>query len=230
MSDRYLYLLINVLVIAGPLARSFEPKIAFAARWRQWLPGMLVTAGIFLVWDIFFTSIGVWGFNPRYLIGINLIGLPIEEWLFFFTIPYACTFTYEVLRHFIKKDYLGGNIALLTGMLLALITISTACMNEDRWYTVTVFWAIGGLMLLNQLFLDAPWMGRFFICYLVCLLPFLLVNGVLTGSGIEEEIVWYNDAETLGIRIGTIPFEDVFYGMTLVLGNVMGLEWRRGKV
>jgi lycopene cyclase domain-containing protein len=227
MSEHYLYLLINVLTLAGPLSRSFEPRIAFAARWRQWLPGMVVTAGVFILWDAYFTSIGVWGFNPRYLIGINWLGLPIEEWMFFFTIPYACTFTYEVLRYFIKKDLLGGNIAKAIGLLLAVGTLSTAVVYGDRWYTMTAFAAAGLLLVFNILISDAPWLGRFFLAYLVCQLPFLIVNGVLTGTGIEEEVVWYNNLENLGVRIGTIPFEDTFYGMALVLGNIMGLEWRR---
>jgi lycopene cyclase domain-containing protein len=227
MSEQYLYLWINVLTLAGPLSRSFESRIAFAARWRQWLPGMLVTAAVFVLWDAYFTSIGVWGFNPRYLIGVNLLGLPIEEWMFFFTIPYACTFTYEVLRYFIKKDILGGRIALVLSLLLSLGTLATACIYGDRWYTVTAFAAAGLLLVFNTLIGKAPWLGRFFLAYLVCQIPFFIVNGVLTGTGIEEEVVWYNNAENLGIRMGTIPFEDTFYGMALVLGNVMGLEWRR---
>jgi lycopene cyclase domain-containing protein len=56
------------------------------------------------------------------------------------------------------------------------------------------------------------------------MLPFLMVNGVLTGSLIDAPIVWYNDAENLGIRIFTIPVEDVFYGMGLVLLNILLTE------
>jgi lycopene cyclase domain-containing protein len=55
------------------------------------------------------------------------------------------------------------------------------------------------------------------------------VNGILTGTGIEEPIIWYNNDENLGIRIGTIPIEDIFYGMLLVLLNISLFEFFQKK-
>ena len=57
------------------------------------------------------------------------------------------------------------------------------------------------------------------------MIPFFLVNGVLTGSFIRDEIVWYNNAANLGFRIGTIPIEDFFYAMLLLLSNISIFEW-----
>jgi lycopene cyclase domain-containing protein len=51
----------------------------------------------------------------------------------------------------------------------------------------------------------------------------------LTGTGIEEPIIWYNNDENLGIRIGTIPIEDIFYGMLLVLLNISLFEFFQKK-
>ncbi len=68
-------------------------------------------------------------------------------------------------------------------------------------------------------------MGRFYFAFGFILIPFLLVNGILTGSFIEGEVVWYNEKEIQGIRIATIPFEDVFYGMLLLLCNISIFEW-----
>ncbi|GIR49788.1 MAG: hypothetical protein CM15mP58_18850 [Burkholderiaceae bacterium] len=47
--------------------------------------------------------------------------------------------------------------------------------------------------------------------FLVMLIPFFIVNGVLTGSWIVDQVVWYNDTENLGLRISTIPIEDGIY-------------------
>ena len=60
----------------------------------------------------------------------------------------------------------------------------------------------------------------FLISYLIILIPFLIVNGFLTAI----PVVLYNDAENSGIRIYTIPFEDIFYGMLLFLLNVLIYE------
>ena len=60
----------------------------------------------------------------------------------------------------------------------------------------------------------------FLLAYLIILIPFLLVNGLLTAI----PVVLYNDSENLGIRLYTIPIEDIFYGMLLIMMNVIGYE------
>jgi lycopene cyclase domain-containing protein len=47
---------------------------------------------------------------------------------------------------------------------------------------------------------------------------------VLTGTGIEAPVVWYNNAENLGIRLGTIPIEDIGYAFTMIFGNILLIE------
>jgi len=64
----------------------------------------------------------------------------------------------------------------------------------------------------------------------VMLIPFFIVNGILTGSFIENEVVWYNNSENLGVRLLTIPIEDTIYAFTLILTNLLLMEFLEKKL
>ena len=70
---------------------------------------------------------------------------------------------------------------------------------------------------------------HFYLMYVIILIPFFIVNGILTGTGIEGEVVWYNDQENLGVRMLTIPVEDTFYGFALLLLNAFLMEVFSGR-
>jgi lycopene cyclase domain-containing protein len=206
-----------------PLLSSFYPKAPFYKKWKPLAISTLVTAAFFIVWDILFTHIGVWGFNPDYITGTYVFGLPIEEILFFFCIPYACIFTYHILDYLIEEDYLFPHQEIISGVLIVILFIG-GLFNIHRLYTSVTFILLAFLLTFITLKIRPRYMGRFYFTFLVILIPFLLVNGILTGSFIESEVVWYNNAENLGIRIGTIPFEDIFYGMFMIVMNIAIFE------
>lgn len=217
------YLLINIFSISIPLLNSFEPKVYFFGKWKALFPALLITGSVFIAWDVVFTSQGVWGFTPRYLLGINIGNLPLEEWLFFLVIPYASVFTYEALTYYVKEDYFGKWAPTITRILI-IVLVLVAILNSDKIYTFTTCLFTATFLILH-LFLKVNYLGRFYLAYLVILLPFSMVNGLLTGSLIEDQVVWYNNQENLSIRIGTIPIEDIFYGMLLILMNVTFYEF-----
>ena len=81
---------------------------------------------------------------------------------------------------------------------------------------------IFGIIILSvAYFVNLKLLSSFYITFLVMLIPFFIVNGILTGTGIQEEVVWYNDEENLGIRILTIPAEDILYAFSLILLNLI---------
>ena len=89
---RYTYLIVDLATIFIPLLFSFHPKIKFYDQWKSYLPALFISAFLFIAWDILYTYLGVWSFNPNYLSGLYLLNLPMEECLFFICIPYACVF------------------------------------------------------------------------------------------------------------------------------------------
>lgn len=216
--EKYTYLFINLATISIPLIFSFHPKLRFEREWKRFWPACLITGVIFISWDIFFTQIGVWGFNEKYLTGFNIINLPLEEWMFFICIPYACVFTYHCLKKLIKFNPVKESFYITLS--LAFIILITGLINTDKWYTSVTCISSAGFLLIHIFVLKSPYLGKFYIAYAVTLLPFFIVNGILTGSFIDEEVVWYNNQENLGIRMFTIPIEDSIYGMFLILLNV----------
>lgn len=224
----YLYLLINLAAVAVPLLFSFHPRLRFYKNWRQVTVAIFLTAFVFVLWDIYFTYRGVWGFNPAYLSGAYIFNLPIEELLFFICIPYACVFTYHCLNILVKRNIFRANENAITVFLIGFLLI-VGSLFFDKIYTAVSFLSLAVLIGILKYFLKVRWLDRFYFSYLVLLLPFALVNGVLTGSGLQNPIVWYDNGENMGFRLLTIPFEDVFYGMLLVLLNISFYEYFLSK-
>ena len=221
---KFTYLLVNLCSVAIPLAFSFEGKVQFYKKWKAFLPALLIPAALFIVWDNLFTTQGVWGFNKQYLTGIKLYNLPLEEVLFFFCIPYCCVFSYEVLNYFIKQDLLG-KYARYGATILAYMLVAIAFQYSDLAYTFYTSIFTLAFLLLHLVVLKKPYWSRLVFAYLVILVPFFIVNGILTGTGLEDPVVWYNDAENLGIRLLTIPVEDTIYGFLLIASNITLYEF-----
>lgn len=226
MQEKYLYLSIDLLSFIFPFIASFYPKHSFFKTWKFLLPALFAVAIFFIIFDILYTKIGVWGFNERYLIGIKIVNLPLEEVLFFFLIPYSSLFIHFVLPVFIPKNPLikyGKKIS----QLLFILSVIMSIYNYDKLYTLFTFGFLSLffliIILLNIDFSD------FYFSYLFVLPFFFLTNGILTGSFIDEEVVRYNNNENINLRIGTIPVEDIFYGMLLIGMNCLLYEVLKKK-
>ena len=224
----YTYLLINLFSIFIPIVASFDRRLNFYKQWSSLFPAIFITLSFFIVWDVYFTYLGIWGFNPRYLTGINLFNLPMEEWMFFITIPYACVFTYTSLNYLIKKDYLGKYARTISWALVGTLML-VGLLNFSKVYTSTTFFLTALFILLHLFVFRSNYLGRFYFTYMIILIPFLFVNGILTGSFIDEQVVWYNNSQNLGVRIFTIPIEDSVYGLLLILMNITLFEWFQSK-
>lgn len=170
----------------------------------------------FIPWDIIFTLNGFWGFNETYLSGIKLGTLPVEEWMFFICIPYACLFTVYSFKNLVPKFSFSNTTTSIIYYTLQTVLIVALIYFYDRWYTAVNFgYAVVLLAIVYNYKREA--LNTFLPVFLVLLIPFFIVNGFLTGSWIENQVVWYNDAENLGIRIGTVPIEDSIYALTMLL-------------
>ena len=213
------YLLIDVASISVPFIFSFHPKLQFYKQWKSFFLACIITLVPFLLWDMFFTELGVWGFNTNYLSGFNIGNLPVEEALFFICIPYACVFTYHCINRMYNVKFSRKVAAIITCSLIALL-VAGAIFNCEKKYSVSTFVSLSVFLSLLLVFRKTDWLGKFYVVFSILLIPFLIVNGILTGSFLDDPIVWYNNSENMNFRIFTIPFEDVFYAMLLIGPNI----------
>jgi lycopene cyclase domain-containing protein len=72
-------------------------------------------------------------------------------------------------------------------------------------------------------------MGYFWMAYFIHLIPFFIVNGILTGAITPNPVVIYNPSEIIGLRLYTIPLEDTIYALTCLLLPITVLEYLNTK-
>lgn len=223
---QYSYLLIDLGCIIIPLLFSFYKKYPFFKDWKFFIPANLIVSLLFIIWDAIFVDMGVWGFNEIYLTGINIYNLPIEEILFFICIPYACTFLFFAIKHLINKNPFN-NFHLKISISLFLMFFFIASFNYHRLYTFSTF-------ILSAIFLAFCIHKKYNLSYIylsyIFIIPFFLIsNGILTGSFIEDQIVWYNNEENLNFRIFTVPIEDFNYAFLLIALNIVVYEYLKER-
>jgi lycopene cyclase domain-containing protein len=221
--EQYYYLFLDLLTLSYPLFKSFERRVNFVRYWPGVFLGIGVMSLLFIPWDAWFTHKQVWGFNERFITGLEIANLPIEEWLFFIVVPFACAFIYEVLNYFLPVPPLKNIHTKITGVLI-LVSFILSVVFVDRLYTFTTFSLLTLFLIWHLLVNRSPYLAQFYLAFLIIQIPFLLVNGALTGTFTDEPIVWYNNAENMNLRLITIPLDDIGYNMLMLLIVITVLE------
>ena len=219
----FYYLFVNLACISIPLIASFYKSYPFYKSWKYFFKANLIVSFLFIIHDIYFTSIEVWGFNQDYLINFFIFNLPLEEVLFFICIPYACVFTYFVFSKYVPDNFIHVIFYKAILNFLILLTLLSSIINYD--YLYTSFTSVFLFLTLIFVKLKKIDIRKALLSYIAILPFFFLSNGLLTGSFIEEPIVWYNHNENLDLRMFTIPVEDIFYGFLLIISNCLLFDY-----
>jgi lycopene cyclase domain-containing protein len=242
MKSSYAYILVDLFCLAGPFILSFHKSVAFYKNFKALFIGLLVMFSVYLPWDILFTHWGIWNFNTTYTLQYRWFLLPLEEWLFFLAVPFACVFTFECVRHF-KKSVPSKTFTTISATTILLIS-SCLCIYsgvKELWYTFSATLLCSALLLFH-IQRRSEFLGYFLFAWFILLIPFYISNGILTGLhfydyplintnqvNITEAIVRYNNQFNLGIRIWSVPIEDFFYGLAMVLLTLTPYEYFRLK-
>lgn len=219
MLQPYTYLLVLFGTVIICFIASFDRRIRFDRYFGKFLLSSTIVALPFIFWDVLFTKQGVWWFDLNYTTGLTLAGLPVEEWLFFWCIPFACVFTYFCLDRFfdLRWSHSFNNII---AFVTVVVCSAAAIVYHNQLYTLVT----AVITLLTVVYLHfiakADWLGQASWVFLILMAGFFPVNGVLTGFGLETPVVNYNPKEFMGFRMFTIPVEDAVYGYSQFVLNI----------
>ncbi len=212
----YTYLLIEFFTVIVCFLFSFDRRIQFHKYFLSFLKASAVVAIPFIVWDIWFAKNGVWWFNFDYTLGIDILGLPLEEWLFFICIPFSCVFTFFFLEKFFQFNGLKKYNPIIAWITILTCLAVAVCFYDHAYPMLT---ALSAILTMSYLYFIAKvdWIAKASLIFCILMLGFFPVNGILTGTGLDSPIVNYNSSEILNIRLLTIPIEDTVYGYTQFL-------------
>jgi lycopene cyclase domain-containing protein len=211
-----LYAWLMFFSFIGPFALSFDKKVAFYKWFKPLMAGIGANAILFIAWDGWFTRAGVWSFNNQYVWDFRLNDLPIEEWSFFLVVPYASVFIYACLKAYFSDAFFKPLVSYLNYFFIGTLALACIFFYQNTYTLVNCSLALA-LLVFHQLYWKKPYMGYFWFAYFIHLIPFLIINGVLTGAVTPEPVVYYNAQEIIGLRIVTIPIEDTIYALTCLL-------------
>ena len=150
-----LYFILLIFTISFPLAASWDSRFKYFSKIKALMIAFTLTALFFIPWDIIFTKNQIWGFDKMHISNISFFDMPIEEWLFFFVIPYSCLFIYESVKYFfdLKKH---NNLSKKFLTITAVILLVFAAINPDKSYTFWNFLFCGTFITVSYTHLTLP--------------------------------------------------------------------------
>ena len=218
------YLILDALIILFPFLLSFKWKFKYYKFYKPLLASIFVVGLSYIIWDAIVTYRGDWWFNKEFLSGIEIIGLPIEEIMFFIVVPYACIFIYENLNYFIKEKEVFFNKWFY--LALAGIFLIIGLINYNQDYTILAMFSCSLFFILAPtLYPKLLKMRNFWLYIVISFVPFMIFNYLLTSL----IVVYYNPHAIWGIRITTIPLEDFFYNFSMLSFYLMAYLYFKEK-
>jgi len=220
------YLYLNLAIIAFPIIFSFNKRMRFYSKLKSIAVSLLLVGIVYVMWDVFATYRGHWSFNPLYVSEAEILGLPIEEILFFITVPYSCLFVFESIVYFLKdkrvfkiKNWVPAGIAGL------IILIAFGFIGNE--YTFLAIISVGLSLLLATLVNVKLFSSRSYWIYIsLTLILFLIFNYILTSY----PVVQYSPDAITGIRVFTIPIEDFMFNFSMLTSYLTVHLWASKKL
>ncbi len=98
------YLGVDLIILLPFIFKLGDSRLGFGRRRRSISISTAIALAVFAIWDVFAVRAEVWAFNPAYIIGVKLAGLPVEEILFFISVPLTSILVWEATGYWKGRD------------------------------------------------------------------------------------------------------------------------------
>jgi lycopene cyclase domain-containing protein len=207
----YEYLIFNIIIISGPLFLFFWRRDNII---RPSIKPLVISIFwvfiFFVIWDQLVVNY-FWFFNSKYILGLFLLNLPVEEVLFFITVPFSCLFLWVNYKKLFKEK----NISNFSSYLMFFTFIlAVLLLFYGKIYSSSVLLVFFAVIILDLFLKSHFFLKKSFIFFI-----FLITNGLTFIFNLyltARPIVIYSELVKTNINIVTIPVEDFIFGMALV--------------
>jgi lycopene cyclase domain-containing protein len=221
----YTYYLFSLVVLLPPLLLSIFSDVKTYKNIKPLGVSLLLVSVPFIFWDIWAAANGHWFFSSTYITAPRIFGIPIEEKLFFVTVPLAMCFVWDVLAKYIPNKPVSDVLAATGISLLSLSAILLLLTQWNRGYTRSSAIAMG--IAIVVVVASGWWRRNRFWWFQIALLAlFFVANTFLTAL----PVITYGASSAIGYRIGTIPLEDFFFNFALINLFVITYDYTARKL
>ncbi len=215
------YLYLNLAIIAFPLIFSFERRIKFYTKIKPLASALFLVGIFYIAWDVFATYRGHWSFNPTYVNQTEFLGLPLEEILFFVTVPYSCLFVYASVVHFLGDKELFAAKKWIPAVIATLVGLSAFGFHNKEYTFLAILSVVLSILFASLVNVHLFSSRAYWIYILLTLMLFLIFNYILTSY----PVVQYSPNAITAFRVFTIPIEDFLFNFSMLTNYLTVYLW-----
>lgn len=207
------YLLLQLSYLLIPFVLSVSSKVRTVFQLRYLLPAVVFTGLIFVMWNMRFIELGIWNYNYDYLTGIELLEIPIEEWLSFLIVPISAAYIFDWAKSKIEQFNRQNIFVAISLVLFILLGVLAYIFRKNMFSFFTFFLTtiyLGYTVFRNRF---KQHYAALYVSWLAILIPFTVVFSI---AGMLP-IIAYQAEQIMGIAILAVPLERFFYVFLMLL-------------
>lgn len=184
---------------------------------KAFIPALAVTL-FYAETGVFFARNGIWTFHSESLSGWFFRHLPVEQYLYYFSMSFFCLALYQYRKA--KRPHKSIGFSLFLSNLLLGLCVAFLFFAYTKPYTLVLVSMTAFFLLLVEYRTRLRFMGNFYPALLWGLIPFYITQYILS----HRPIITYQWDKTMNAGWLKIPFENHFLYFGMFLLGVAVLE------